>query len=305
MSDKGRFTFSHEQLDQYFDRIALPQPKRIFNVSSLGADEQLLYLTALLKHQLARIPFENLTQHYSGHRVVDVKPLHIFRKVIDHPGWGGYCMEANSLLHHLLLSLGFDCYIAAGRVWTPAEKWTGWTHLVNLVTIGDTKYLCDSGFGTNEPIVPIPLQHNAQRVQVWPAESKLVHESLPQYLSDCKLWICQFRARPQAEWSQAYCFSETELLPQDVIDMNYSPWLNRAIHFTQQITCVRYTIDGEEEDGPNGLPTGDLIDSGVIHGTLTISHDKLKWRRVGRDVLDANFESEEDRINALKQYWGI
>jgi arylamine N-acetyltransferase len=304
MSNDARLTYTNKQLEEYFDRIALPKSKRVLNVAKLNNEQTLSYLKILLKHQLVRIPFENLTQHYSWHGVIDVNPLHVFRKVINQPGRGGYCMEANWLFHNVLYSLGFDCYVAAGRVWTPpAKKWTGWTHLVNLVTIGGTKYLCDCGFGPNEPIVPVALQHGEVQTQISPAETRLVFDALPEYLSDCKLWICQFRVDAESEWTPIYCFSEMELLPTDIPAMNYSPWLSRKIIFTQKVICVRFTT--ERERGEDGLPGEENIDGGEIDGTLVIDHDKLKWRRHGNSVLDVEFKSENDRVKALERYWGI
>ena len=97
MAVSGRYTLSQEELQQYFDRLAIPEEQRIYKVSNLSSDEQMNYLRLLIKHHLVRIPFENLTQHYSWHRVVDVSPLHVFRKVMNQSGRGGYCMEANSL----------------------------------------------------------------------------------------------------------------------------------------------------------------------------------------------------------------
>ena len=304
MSSTGRYKYSQEHLATYFDRIALPRGKRIFNVSNLSDNEQLEYLKTLIKHQLVRIPFENLVQHYSWHRVIDVSPLHVFRKVMNNPGRGGYCMEANSLLHTLLYSLGFNCYIAAGRVWIgPQQKWTGWTHLVNLVTIGGVKYLCDVGFGSNEPIVPVPLQVDEIVQQITPAESKLVHETIGQNISDTKLWMHMFRTDPDAEWTPTYCFTETEILPTDIPELNFSPWLSRTIHFTQKVVVVRHTTN-KEGDKP-GLASEQSIDDGEIDGTLIIDHDKFKWRRNGKTIFSTEFNSDEERVDALRKYWGI
>ena len=303
MSKAGCFTLSEAQLEQYFDRIALARSERVYEVSALRHEEKLEYLRTLLKHQQVRVPFENLTQHYSWHRVIDPKPRHVFRKIIDQSGRGGYCMEAHTLFHTAILSLGFHCYIAGGRVAVAPGKWTGWSHLVNLVTIGGTKYLCDVGFGSNEPIHPIPLQHGTVRQQVSPAESQLVFETIPEYLSDTKLWIVQFRFNAEAEWTNMYAFTETELLPTDIPDMNYSPWISRTSPFTQNLMCVRFTTD-KEVDG-DALAVTEAAGIGSIDGTLVIHNNRLKWRRHGQNVLDIEFKSEDDRVEALKKYWGI
>ncbi|KAK3716884.1 hypothetical protein LTR37_006234 [Vermiconidia calcicola] len=308
MAAKGRFILSKDQLEQYFDRIALPKARRVYSVSDLTDDESFTYLQTLIKHQQVRIPFENLTLHYSWHRVIDVTPRHVFRKVMSTSGRGGYCMEANTLFHTVILSLGFSCYTAAARVGFPSGNWGGWSHLVNLVTIGGTKYLCDVGFGPNEPTVPMPLNHGVVRPQIVPAESRIVFETLAQNLSDSKLWICQARTSPDAGWTSMYCFTEVEILPTDVPGMNFAPMRDPASHFTQKVLCVRLTTSkersGNDSTGPGATSESD-IEEGKIDGALIVDHDKLKWRRSGKTVLEAEFKSEEERVQALRKYWGI
>lgn len=264
----------------------------------------MLYLKTILKHHLVRVPFENLTQHYSWHRVIHTSPLHLFRKVTNQPGRGGYCMEANWLLHVLLYSLDFNCYIASGRVWIAAEqKWTGWTHLVNLVIIEGNKYLCDVGCGSNEPTQPIQLVDGNVVEHIPPAQSKLVFQKLDQNLSDTKVWIYMFKHNQDADWTPLYCFTETEIFPNDIPALNYSPWLSPKIHFTQRVVCVRQATDKEQD--PPGQASEEAIDTGTIDGTLIIDHDKFKWRRNGKTVKETTFSSDDQRVEAFKMYFGI
>jgi hypothetical protein len=214
-------------------------------------------------------------------------------------------MENNNLFHTVLRSLGYTCYLAAGRVWTPDGRWTGWSHLVNLVMIGGTKYLGDVAFGANEPTVPLPLVHGTVSPQVPPTESRLVFETLPEGVSNSKLWIHQYRFDPSKDWTPAYCFTETELLPGDLSGLNYSPWIGRTSIFTQKILCVRYTTAGESIDTIDGLPNEQTVVHGEVEGTLTLYQDNLKWRCRGENVLDVLLNSEEERLDALKKYWGI
>lgn len=112
-----------------------------------------------------------------------------------------------------------------------------------------------------------------------------------------------FRPNGDAEWTPTYCFTETEILPTDIPALNYSPWLSPRIHFTQKVVCVRQTTD-REVDEP-GLSSEEAISDGFIDGSLIIDHDKLKWRRNGKTVLSKEFKSDEDRVEALKKYFGI
>ncbi|KAK5167333.1 uncharacterized protein LTR77_007032 [Saxophila tyrrhenica] len=301
-----RYTFNSEQLDQYFDRIAFPTTQRDKDVSALDAESQLSYLAKLQKHQITRVPFENLTQHYSWHRVINLHPLHLHRKIMTQPGRGGYCMEANSTFHNFLRSIGFHCYLVAGRVHVPTEeRWTGWSHLVNIVVIGGTKYLVDVGFGPNEPTIPIPLSHGEVRPQEPPAESRVMFETLEENTSGCKLWLMRHRARPEEEWKTMYCFSDVEILPGDLEGLNFAPWASRTSHFTQKIICVRFTTAKESMEDIDGLPSSETVEGGDVDGQLVINQDKLSWRRRGDSVLEVELKSEDDRLEALKKYWGI
>ena len=49
----------------------------------------------------------------------------------------------------------------------------------------------------------------------------------------------------------------------------------------------------------------EAVGVGQIDGTLVMDRNRLKWRRHGKSVLDVEFHSENDRVEALKRYWGI
>lgn len=240
-SKAKRITYSESQLEQYYERIALPTSRRLSSVTALNGKDQLDYLTVLLKHHVIRVPFENLVQHYSWHRVINTDALHVFRKIMGQTGRGGYCMEANVLFHTVLLSLGFKCYTAQGRVRID-DSWSPLGHLVNLVTIGNTKYLCAVGFGKNEPLQPIALEHGHMLSQIRPAQSRLVYQTIDEFLSDSKVWIHRGRANEQAEWETLYCFTDLEVMPSDIESLNYSPWIGRNSFFTRTGMCVRYKV---------------------------------------------------------------
>ena len=109
-----RSSYSTVQVDQYFQRIRLPDKYRP-NAKAPG--EQLSSLTEIMKHHLAAIPFENLELHYSPTKTVSLEPQHLFQKIVLRgDGRGGHCMEVNCLLGTVLRSLGFDIYSAGARV---------------------------------------------------------------------------------------------------------------------------------------------------------------------------------------------
>jgi hypothetical protein len=88
-------TYSKHELGQYFDRICTPTSRRVYDVSGLPAAEKLAFLNRLQKHHRVKVPWENLVQHYSWHKVVNVKPRHLFREIVGKNGRGGYFMQVN------------------------------------------------------------------------------------------------------------------------------------------------------------------------------------------------------------------
>lgn len=108
-----RPTYSAEQVSQYFQHINLPP--RFHDFRRARKDDDLGFLTVLQKHQMARVPFENLALHYSKHHSVSLDPQHLYKKVVCN-GMGGYCMENNCFFGTVLRSLGYDIYSAGARV---------------------------------------------------------------------------------------------------------------------------------------------------------------------------------------------
>ena len=116
-------TFTQEQLSQYFEHISFPN-------TDLSRPPSLEYLTEIQKYQLATVPFENLTLHYSVHHRLSLDPHDLFAKVVGRR-MGGYCMEANAFFGAILSSLGFQLFNAGGRVsdattGRPGNRFMGW-----------------------------------------------------------------------------------------------------------------------------------------------------------------------------------
>lgn len=109
---------TQSQTTQYLTRLSLP--------SSPQLSPSLSTLALLQKHQLAAIPFENLSLHYSPHRQISLHLSEVFAKIIgSENGRGGYCMENNLLFGALLRDVGFEVCSVGARVWD-GEGWTGW-----------------------------------------------------------------------------------------------------------------------------------------------------------------------------------
>ncbi|RAK95280.1 arylamine N-acetyltransferase family protein [Aspergillus ibericus CBS 121593] len=301
-----RPTYSPEQLVRYFDRIGLPQKYRESPVvqagAMIGGDTALEFLKVLQRYQVAAVPFENLNLHYSVHRSISIDPQSLFEKIVDSSSErGGYCMENSGLFGTVLRSLGYEVTAVGGRVNEAVQpisasknwkgpKFDGWNHMVNLVTIGEQKYLIDVGFGSNGPHQPVPLVPGYEFHNVGEQCGRLVYGSIAQHTSSGQsLWQYEIRNWGGA-WTPAYCFTETEFLPEDFTMINYYMSTSRESWFTFHVVCVRMLLDEEGE---------------TIVGDLTLFNDTLK-RRLGAtsEVLE-KFTSEEDRVVALEKLFKI
>ncbi|KAI1204701.1 cysteine proteinase [Annulohypoxylon truncatum] len=269
------------------------------------------------KHTLVRIPFENLTQHYSWHRTINVRPQHLFNKIVPWPSRrGGYCMEVNSLFHVVLLSLGYDVYMAGARVYSKETgRYGGFSHCVNIVTIDNKKYMVDVGFGANGPTFPVLLEDDQPQRHFLGSTTmiRLVNEPIPQAVDQSqKVWVYQQRIDPDPEWVPRFCFVNFEFLLEDIRGLNLNPWKSPTSWFTQKVIVSRFTTS-LEEDGEKILDqkfacmdrNPEILDSITIDGELVLFQDTLKWRRDGKTKLEVRFESEEQRTEAIGKYFGI
>jgi arylamine N-acetyltransferase len=274
-TDQIRATFTKDQLSKYFDRLKIPENKRQYKVANLENEDALKYLALLQKHHLAEIPFENLTLHYSTHHQVSIHPEALFKKIIgDNNGRGGYCMENNCLFATFLYTLGFKIYSGGARVFDGGE-WTGWSHMVNLVTIGDTKYHVDVGFGAEGPAVPMPLDHSGTiQPHISPAVARLQWRNIPGNTDPSqRLWVYEHRRNDESEW----------------VIMNYYTSTSHKTFFTRTVVVDKKILD----------------ENGEYAGSLIVFGNTIKWRIHGVKEKAIEFETEMDRLKALEEYFGI
>lgn len=126
-----RPAYTPAQLTAYFTHISLPHITRdiAFSGPKLHANptNALKFLTELQKYQLAAVPFENLSLHYSQWHGVSLDAGVLFGKIVGEGDGreegkegksyrGGYCMENNAFFGTVLRSLGFEVYSAGARV---------------------------------------------------------------------------------------------------------------------------------------------------------------------------------------------
>jgi len=110
---------------------------------NLSADLDTLKL--LQRHHLLHVPFENLDIHWKRPIILDTGKF--YEKIVDDLR-GGFCYELNGLFNELLSDVGFTTKLVSARVADGKDGFgPEYDHAALIVTIVDTEYLSDVGFG--------------------------------------------------------------------------------------------------------------------------------------------------------------
>ena len=163
--------------------------------------------------------------------------------------------------------------------------------MVNIVTLADgKKYMVDVGFGGNGPTQPLLLDTQHYPIKnITPADVRLIYDNIPENTDrNQRLWIFQHRNDPESPWLSMYCFTELEFLPQDYETMNFQTSQSRTSWFTYKIVVVKM-----------------ILVEGEVVGTLMLVGGNLKRRIKGRMEDLKLCKTEEDRVQALEDWFGI
>ncbi|KAL8783481.1 MAG: hypothetical protein Q9213_004618 [Squamulea squamosa] len=164
------------------------------------------------------------------------------------------------------------------------------SHMVNIITIGNTKYMVDVGFGGNGATRPLALEDSKTGCErIAPSEMRLVRSNIQQNTDpNQRLWLYQARDSSDREWQTQYCFTETEFLPKDYEMMNFWTSQNRTSIFTQAILMAKM-----------------VMDEGRLVGTVTMFNGEVK-KLVGNQIMESkSCEDERERLDVLKEWFGI
>lgn len=295
--DNQNAIFSEEQLKQYFHRVKLP--KKYYES---GYNHDLPFLTALHRHQVAAIPYENLSLHYSHQKTVDLDPNFLFTKfVTDGRGRGGYCMEGSLFFLNVLRSIGFRAYPTIVRIrlredGVPKGDYTPLNHTVIIVEIsngGDQveKYVCDVAFGGDGPLAPMPLKEGVVTPNLGTQEIRFAREGIPKSLG--KFWIYQYRNGPEKPWNSFYAFNDTESLEMDFQSISY--WTSQGPTFQKTtVMAVKFLLGPADAQGDHH-----------IIGKVMLVNDTFKRNMGGKTELIRVCKWEVERVGVLKAYFGI
>lgn len=164
--------------------------------------------------------------------------------------------------------------------------------MVNIVTIDNVKYNVDVGFGTWEPMQPIPLQDNHTFTQIAPRLGKLEYRSISQHSDPSqRVWVYSTQEDPSAPWEERNMFVETEFFQADYEAMNLSTMSAPTSFFVQNVIGMRGILDEEK---------------GTVDGVYTLFGNKVKrhMRNAEAEVV-AELETEDERVRAIEEYFGV
>lgn len=282
--------YSLDQVDRYLSRILFPIDKwpRV-NKAAARSENGLEYLRKLQKYQLATVPFENLSLHYTNSPMISLNKDDLYEKIVER-GRGGYCMELNFFFATILKTLGYKVIQIGARVFGPSGDFGGWGHQLNLVLFENQAYAVDVGFGSQGPTQPLSVISGA--ISTWGStnvEMRLTYED-PKTPIVQGCWYLEHKFSDSHDWKKLYTFSMTEFFPKDYEVMNFATSNRKTSWFTQEIVCTRMILDEKTED---------------IIGTVTLSDKTLKKRILGQSELLDKCSSEEKRLKILEEHFGV
>jgi N-hydroxyarylamine O-acetyltransferase len=140
-------TFDDRDVGAYLARIGIP--------ATPPPEADHATLRRLHEQHLRTVPFENLD--VIARRRLDYDLRELFDKIVVR-GRGGWCLETNWLLGHILVRIGYSVdFIGAGVATRDGFK-HDLSHLLLLVRVGDAAYLADVGFGSGSYAEPLPAR---------------------------------------------------------------------------------------------------------------------------------------------------
>ncbi|KAG7095319.1 hypothetical protein E1B28_006084 [Marasmius oreades] len=276
-------------------------------------------LTIIQRLHLLGIKFENTQMHYSPEHTMDVEAQPVFQRlVMDRKG--SYCFGKTGLLSGMLRGLGYRVLPVQGRVNQNYMKlgvppdFTPTTHMVLLVqpiSNSNTTYMVDVGFGGSCPVRPMLLTEGDPVMGTTPTEKhRLRKGSLPDSCLDDpvqSVWKLEClhtkegngtAMADESQWKWLYAFDEVERFAQDVVCSSH--WVatyGRGTIFADNVLCIKhYWLDEEQLTKPN--------EQRWI-GSLSLMGKIIRRHSGPRGEVVKELKSEEERVEAIKEYFGV
>lgn len=246
-------------VDPYLNRLGLKRE-----------DPTLTFLRKLHFAHVHCIPFENLDIHYNKKITLDYSK--IFKKLIEDKR-GGFCYELNGLFYHLLIHLGFDCYLTSGQMKKESGEFDPeYGHMLIILKQQEKAFLVDVGFGNSfshpKEIAVGPVQMDY--TTYWRFTQDPDENYLLQYSPDTTVFTTKYR------------FNLEEKLAIQFMEMCEYHQTSPESRFTQ----------------------GKLISIKTKDGRVTLTDKKLKVLKLG-EIQESPILNEDEFLSKLEQYFSI
>ncbi|KAF7981468.1 hypothetical protein HWV62_33503 [Athelia sp. TMB] len=256
--------------------------------------ETLSVLSILFAQELTALP-SNM-----AHELI-ILPQGLFNRMVRAGrGFGAVCMGQNFLLLGIMRGLGYRVYPTATRFnlnWPSTQRVEleplGHPLLITQVADCASPFIVDVGFDAIRSsarfLPPMPLDPSAvvtsSQYRLFPAP--LPMSSLFSHAAQPQGWFLQTRAAPGDGWSSAYHFTLVEYTLDDLENIFFAYTRNRHV-IMMQIYCTKI----------RALPTGEFE-------CLQIRGDQIVRRIGGRKEVLKTFKWEDERVDAIRQLFGI
>ena len=256
-SVRSQPTMSTIDLAAYLGRIEYSGPR------SPGLET----LRALHLAHATRVPFENLDIQMGRPILLDLPNLE--DKIVRRRR-GGYCFEQNTLFQAALRTFGFDVIACEARVRYRAEgQVRPRTHMVLVVALDGTNYLCDVGFGGDGLLLPLALDGEPHdeygrtlRVDFQPPEVVL-QQAQAEGWEDLYAFVPE--ARYPIDFTVANWFTSTHPDGVFVKTLTVQRATPAARHILRQLT---YTVRAKASETSREIGRDELIP--LLRGTFGI-----------------------------------
>jgi arylamine N-acetyltransferase len=169
--------------------------------------------------------------------------------------------------------------------------------MINIITFPDgQKWACDVAFGGDGMTVPMLLAEGNIITNLGTQEIRYAYEPITQLparkptIQPSLFWTYQYRNSPSQPWNSFYVFREHEFLLEDFRIMSYYASTSAESFSTYTVVAVKF-LRGEGAD----RVTGKVM---LINGTV-------KRNLGGKTEVVEECETEEQRVTALKKWFGI
>lgn len=284
--------YTHAQIFDILRRINYPLEK-----PDVLPEPTLETLRELEYRCVTSIPFETLSLRTTPARGVDISLEAIFDRVVNKRR-GGWCFSLNKLAYELLRAIGFTVQFTLARVCKPLHhtdpiRYGGLTHRVSIVRFADeSKYVFDIGFGATS-FYPLKLEEGFQ-VEFFGHKrriNRVIHNKHePEILGNPTVehWrVEEYLGNDDdgnEKWTPCYAFNETQYYDPDCTVGNFYSNFAPLSPFLKSFWVMQATLDGTY--------------------LLLLGRD-FKVRSSKGDIKKITIESEQQRLDILKEYYGI